>query len=134
MEIFIKEKFDSYPDHIRPLLLNLRKIIFAAATEYEVGAIEETLKWGEVSYVVKGGSTFRIDWKQKSPNQYFMFFHCQTTLIETFKEIYGDAFIYEGKRAIVFNISEQVPVAELKHCIALSLRYHRLKNLPLLGA
>ncbi len=134
MEPSVKAKFNSYPEEIKPLLNLVRELISLAAIEYELGTIEETLKWGEPSYLTKGGSAVRVDWKPKFPNHYFVFFHCQTRLIETFREIYGNLFTYEGKRAIVLTISEEVPLQELKHCISLSLRYHKLKHLPLLGA
>jgi hypothetical protein len=74
-----------------------------------------------------------MDWKPKFPNQVFVYFNCKTTLIETIKEIYGDLFVYEGNRAIVLDLSKAIPLAELRHCISLSLRYHKIKNLPLLG-
>lgn len=133
MENSVKGKFDSYPDNIRPLLLKLREIILDVAKDYEVGPIEESLKWGEPSYIAKGGSTVRIDWKPKHPHQYFIYFHCQTVLVETFKEMYGDVFLYEGKRAIILDARKKIPSTELRHCISLALRYHKLKNLPLLG-
>ena len=36
-------------------------------------------------------------------------------------------------RAIVFDETDELPVDELKYCILLALRYHRVKHLPLLG-
>ena len=134
MQSNVKLKFESYPDDVRALLMQLRYAILDVAKEDCVGEVEESLKWGEPSYSVKGGSTVRIDWKARFPDQYFVYFHCKTSLIETFKEVYGDVFTYEGNRAIVFAVSETVPLTELKHCISLSLRYHKLKHLPLLGA
>ena len=130
----VAKKFSTYPKHIAPLLDNIRKQIFLAATESGIDQIEETLKWGEPSYVAKHGSTVRFDWKEKTPQQYSIYFNCKTRLIETFKELYGDTFHYEGNRAIVFQLQDRVPNKALRHCIALSLRYHRLKHLPLLGA
>jgi len=112
----------------------LRELIITVAKESEVGPLEESLKWGEPSYKAKGGSAVRIDWKAKFPNKCFVFFQCQTRLIETFKELYGSVFSYDGKRAIVLDLSQEIPTRELKHCISLSLRYHKLKRLPLLGA
>ena len=126
--------FNAYPKHMRPKLMFLRQLIFDAASELEgVGEVEETLKWGEPSYLVKGGSTIRMDWKSSSPNQYAMYFHCQTKLIDTFKELYGDRFKFAGNRAIIFNQDSEVPVEELKHCISLALTYQRRKKLPMLG-
>ncbi len=129
----IKEKFDSYPDLVRQSLLRVRKAIMAVARQDKLGAVEEVLKWGEPSYLVKDGSAVRIDWKPKFPDQYAVYFNCKTSLVETFKEIYGDLFHYQGNRAIVFQLSEKVPMPELKSCISMSLRYHKIKHLPLLG-
>ncbi len=96
--------------------------------------MEETLKWGEPSYLTKGGSTIRMDWKQKSPHQYALYFNCNTSLVETFKSLYRGFFTFEGNRAIVFCETDELPVDALKHCVSLALRYHRLKHQPLLGA
>lgn len=126
--------FDSYPESIRKKLLDLRKLILETASETEgIGLIEETLKWGEPSYLTKTGSTIRIDWKESSPEQYAMYFHCKTKLVDTFKELYGDILKFEGNRAVIFSKNDKIPVAELKHCIVLSLTYHQRKHLPMLG-
>ncbi len=98
-----------------------------------VDDLEETLKWGEPSYVTKAGSTIRIGWKKNKPKQYAMLFHCKTKLVDTFKELYQDKFKFEGNRAIIFHEKDEVPVEELKHCISLSLTYHRRKHLWMLG-
>ena len=127
--------FDSYPDNMRKKLLFLRQLIFETATETGlINELQETLKWGEPSYVTESGSTIRIDWKESKPKQYAVFFHCKTKLIETFKEIYRNTFTFEGNRAIILNENDAVPINELKHCIELALTYHKTKHLPLLGA
>jgi len=131
----VAEKFDSYPDQIRRKLLFLRQLILDTASEMsDIDEVEETLKWGEPSYIVKSGSTIRMDWKVSNPNQYAMYFHCKTKLVDTFKELYRNEFKFEGNRAIVFGVNDEIPENELKHCISLSLSYHRVKHLPLLGA
>lgn len=130
----VAEVFKNYPKHMRKKLLFLRQLVLDTASETEgVSAVEETLKWGEPSYVTKSGSTVRMDWKKSSPHQYAMYFHCKTKLVDTFKELYRDKFIFEGNRAIVFNEDDEIPTNELKHCISLSLTYHRRKHLPMLG-
>ncbi|MEQ8409741.1 MAG: DUF1801 domain-containing protein [Gammaproteobacteria bacterium] len=134
MDILVKEIFDSYPEKPRVALTQLRELIVQAATEHKVGPLEESVKWGEPSYRAKDGCAVRIDWKSKFPDKCFIFFQCQTTLVETFKEIYGDLFEFEGRRAIVFDLSQEFPEQELKHCISLSLKYQKVKHLPLLGA
>ena len=131
----VAQVFDSYPEPMRTKMLRLRQIVFEAAAETEdVAAVEETLKWGEPSYLTKSGSTIRMDWKRKSPHQYALYFNCNTSLVDTFKALYRSFFTFEGKRAIVFREADELPADALKHCVSLALRYHRLKHLPLLGA
>jgi alpha-galactosidase len=131
----VSDLFKTYPTHARKKLMDLRAIIFEVAEhDKNIGELEECLKWGEPAYVAKGGSTVRINWKASSPAQIFIYFNCKTTLVETFKELYGDSFVYHGNRALEFNMCDEIPVVPLKHCIALSLNYHRIKHLQLLGA
>ena len=140
-DIAVSEVFENYPDTVSKNLLFLRQLIFETASEIDVNDLEETLKWGEPSYLTKNGSTVRISWRKSFPNEYGIFFNCKTTLVDTFKEIYRDQFKFEGHRAILFklsdsddtNNSDKIPVEELKHCIALSLTYHSIKHLPMLG-
>jgi len=130
----VAEVFDNYPKHMRKNLMFLRQLILDTASEIDgVGTVQETLKWGEPSYVTKTGSTIRMDWKNSRPNQYAMYFHCKTKLVDTFKEVYRDKLKFEGNRAIVFAENDEIPVDELKFCIMLALTYHRRKHLPLLG-
>ena len=75
-----------------------------------------------------------MDWKDSKPDEYAMYFHCQTKLVDTFKELYGDKFEFEGNRAIVFGRDEKIAENELKHCLSIALNYHKVKHLPLLGA
>jgi hypothetical protein len=127
----------SYPDNIRKKILFLRQLIFATAAQTPgVGQLDETLKWGEPSYITtqsKSASTVRIAWKKSDPHSYAIYFNCKTRLVETFKELYGDIFKFSGNRAIIFSETDTVPVAQLQHCIALSLTYHQIKHLPMLG-
>jgi len=80
--------FDSYPDEVRDKLLNLRRLIIEAANEVEtIKSLEESLKWGEPSYLVINGSTLRIDWKKSKPEQYAIYFKCTSKLVSTFKMV-----------------------------------------------
>ncbi len=130
----IEEKFDYYPAEVRERLNEIRELIFVVASEEEIGEITETLKWGEPSYSSKKGSPIRIDWKSKYPNQVSVYFNCNTTLIETFREIYRGTFTFVGNREIALAMSKAMPTQELKGCISMALRYHNIKHLPLLGA
>lgn len=134
MDLNVKQKFASYPDDIAVLLAGIRELIFRVAQQDGIMELTETLKWGEPSYISTIGSTIRFDWKSKAPAQFCIYFNCNTSLVETFKELYGDTFIYEGHRALVFTIDQVLPVKELEHCISMALRYKKIKHLPLLGA
>jgi hypothetical protein len=109
-------------------------LVLEAAAEIDgLQKLEETLKWGEPSYLTKHGSTVRMDWKAKAPDQYAIYFKCTSKLVPTFREIYPSEFTYEGNRALVFSLDEELPEVALKHCIKVALTYHKVKHLPLLG-
>jgi hypothetical protein len=125
--------FNSYPRHIKPKLVALRQLIFETAELIDgIGEIEETLKWGEPSYLTtesKIGSTIRIAWKEAHKEQYSIFFKCTANLVPAFRKKFPQKFKFGGNRSIDFNLDDDIPVKELKQCIALALTYHRNKNL-----
>ena len=126
----VAEVFENYPASMRKKLMFLRQLVLDTAGESDdVVQFEETLKWGEPSYISKQGSTLRLGWKSSTPDQYAMFFHCRTMLVDTFKALYADKFRFEGNRAMIFHEKDKIHVTELKHCILLTLTYHKQKRL-----
>jgi len=126
--------FNNYPDFVRQQMLHLRGLIIETAQETEaITTLEEALRWGEPSYLTNIGSTIRMDWKQKTTDQYALYFQCTSKLIETFRALFKNTFDFEGKRAIVFKLEDKVPMDELKYCIRAALIYHKVKHLPTLG-
>lgn len=127
--------FENYPKEVKEKMLHLRDLVLNTALETKgLEKLEETLKWGEPSYITKNGSTLRMDWKEKTPDQVAVYFKCTSKLVSIFKVVYKDKFNFEGNRAIVFKLNENIPEKELKHCMEMALTYHKIKNLPLLGA
>ncbi len=128
----VKAVFESYPPDVRESLLNLRSLILETAAERnEVGELQETLKWGQPSYLTvkpKSGSTIRIDQVKGQAGRYALYCHCQTTLIEDFRALYPDEFRFEGNRAVLFDAADKLDEAALRHCIALALTYHARKK------
>jgi len=101
----------------------------ARATE-GVGRLDETIKWGQVSYLTSetgSGSTVRIDRVKSDGDQYAVYFHCQTNLVETFRELYPE-LTYGGNRSILLDTSKALPKQALRHCVALALTYHLNKR------
>jgi hypothetical protein len=119
--------FKAYPAGVRAKLQALRALVFETAAKTEgVGRITETLKWGQPSYLTEesgSGSTVRID-SLKSGDGYAVYFHCQSGLVEAFREIHPGRFAFEGNRAIVFDAADRVPKRALAHCIGLALTHH----------
>lgn len=111
-------------------MLALRELVFRTAEAIpEVGELEESLKWGEPAYraVNNVGSTIRMDWKSRRPDRYALYFHCQTNLVETFRTRFPRGLRFEGNRALVLGIDEDVPTDVVTRCIAAALAYHLTK-------
>src|SRR5260370_37333640 len=70
----VEAVFSAYPEPLRAKLLALRRLIFATAKATEgVGALQETLKWGQPSYLTPAtgsGSTIRLDRGKSGANRY----------------------------------------------------------------
>ena len=132
----VAKRFDAYPPAVRRSLMALRGLIFRIAGLTEgVGALEESLKWGDPSYVPRSGSgsPFRIGWKQSDPEHYAVYFHCQTNLVETFRTLFPDDFEFSGNRALRFRLGARLPEDALSECIAAALTYHRRKRTAVSG-
>ena len=127
----VAKVFNVYPDDIRARLMHLRGLIFETARSIDdVGRLEETLKWGQPSYLTTqsgSGSTIRID-REKTAGRIAMYFHCQTDLVATFRELYPTEMSYGGNRSILFDACDRIPEKALRHCIGLALTYHLRKN------
>lgn len=137
----VMKKFESYPNEVRAKLEYLRGLILDVAHNMDnVGEIEETLKWGEPAYITlpmqregkagklkktkASGTTIRIDWKAKTPNQYALYVNCKTNLIDSYNSLFPGLFVFEGSRAVVFELEQALPEDELRVCIQMALTYH----------
>lgn len=127
----VKAVFDGFPDDIKTMALSLRSLIFdVAADTPQVGRLEETLRWGQPSYLTpetKSGSTLRIG--SAKGGGCALFAHCATDLISTYAAMFHDCERIEGNRAVIFkDVSEIVP-DRLCLLIYHGLTYH-LKDKP----
>lgn len=125
MQQAISAVLAGYSDEMREKLLQLRQMILAVATETAgVGPLEETLKWGQVSYLPEqtgSGTTLRID-QDKKTGHAALYVSCNTNLLERYRTLYPDSFGYEGKRGVL--LSGVPDEAALRHMIAMALTYH----------
>ena len=115
---------EGYPDKIRDRLLEIRELVYQVANEREeIGPLTETLKWSQPSFLTEvsgSGTTVRID--RHTDNEVAIFFHCQTSLVETFRELLPE-LNYLKNRAIILNVNELLPVDEVKVCLDMALTY-----------
>jgi hypothetical protein len=121
--------FDGYPPTLRAKLARLRKLILATAAKMDgIGAIQETLRWGQPAFLSKSGSTIRIDAVKGEPSRYALYFICHTDLVARFRELYPQ-LIFDGNRAILLDARAALPEDALRHCISMALSYRRRAKL-----
>ncbi|MEP5170560.1 MAG: DUF1801 domain-containing protein [Shimia thalassica] len=122
----VKAAFDRFSAPERGGLMALREMIFETAIETpEAGTIEETLKWGQPSYltpVTKSGSTVRLG--VPKTGGLAMYTHCQTTLISDFKTLFPVDFTFDGNRGVVFESGQTTFDDRLRLLIKSALTYH----------
>ena len=113
---------------LRDRLVELRQLILETASEDpSIGPLEETLKWGEPAFLTnatKAGTTIRINRHAKDDRKYAIYVHCQTDLVDRYRQLYGGLLAFDGSRAVVFDIDKALPIKAVKHCIAMALTYH----------
>ena len=124
----VEDVFTGYAPAVRAALLVLRALIFDTASKTAgVGQVEETLKWGQPSYLTPAtgsGSIIRLDRLKGDDRGYALYFHCQTGLVDLFRTQYGDLLHFEGNRSLHFSIDDTLPTEAVRHCIAQALTYH----------
>lgn len=130
MDVQVSEIFDRWSDLNKGAGLKIRDLIFESARALpEVGAIFETLKWNQPAYLTQdtgSGTTIRLD-VTKSGDRIGLYFHCQTTLIETFRARYSDRLVFDKNRAILLDPTKALPTEVLVHCIGMAQTYHLKK-------
>lgn len=106
----VDDIFANYPDQVRAKMVHLRRLMHVTAEEAEgIDELEETLRWGEPSFVTKIGSTLRMDWKEKMPDQYALYFQCTSRLVDTFRLIYKDKSNTKEIGRSCFNLMRTSP-------------------------
>jgi hypothetical protein len=128
----VETVFSSYPQAVAAKLNRVRRLIFeTAAATTGVGALTETLKWGEPAYLTEEtgiGSTIRLGWPRNQSDRCAVYFNCRTSLVSTFREMFAGELTFVGERAIVLDVTESMPTKPLTICLSLALTYHRDKR------
>ncbi len=119
--------FDDFPSASRKTLLDVRNIILEVAhTDPRIGPLKEDLRWGEPAYLTvkpNTGSTIRLG-LIKPTNTPAILFNCKTSLVENFRDQFGDELTYSKNRAVLIDQDITLISEQLKICIASALKYH----------
>jgi uncharacterized protein DUF1801 len=118
---------ETYPDELRSALLELRSIIFETAAQNDnVGVLEETLKWGQPSYLTvrpKSGTTIRIDRDKSDSGDYAFYVNCQSSLVSEWRALFPH-LTFGGDRSVHFRLDSPIPKEEISQMITMALTYH----------
>jgi hypothetical protein len=118
----------NYPVQAKACFDTIRDMIFDEAQRLDAGPLEETLKWGEPSYLTsktKSGSTIRMAWKANDPENCNIYLNCNTDLVDRFRSEFPTAFKTTGNRCIHIPLDKDVPELPLRAALAMALTYHR---------
>ncbi|MFN3171882.1 MAG: DUF1801 domain-containing protein [Hyphomicrobiales bacterium] len=119
---------DAMPEPSRARVLQLRDLVLAEADARGISHVEETLKWGQPSYVPgRAGTTIRLGADPENGGAK-LFVHCQTSLVDEWRGTHGARLSYEGNRAVLIDPEGPLPTKELSTCIASALTYHSNKR------
>jgi len=119
----VRAAFEAAPPAVQEGLDRLRQRILTLARQDGL-AVEETLKWGQPSYRVDGGSPIRIG--PHARGGFAIYAHCATSLISDFATIAPDARI-DGNRALRFLGPGEIDSQPIDHLIRAAFHYHRRK-------
>ena len=124
----LKIVVNGWPKNAQTHFHGLRDIVKdTAATNPLVGPLTETLKWGEPSFLTeqsRSGTTLRVAWKSKSPDEIGLFVICRTDMLEQVRALFPDAFRYEGTRAAYLPLSQTIPVEAVSYLASRAQTYH----------
>lgn len=119
------ETYKNYSEIEKKYLLDLEKLITLVAKEQDV-KLDKSLKWNQLSFSTPSGTPIRID--RFDDEHVAMFVSCQTSLVEEWKELFGDTLSFSKTRAIVLSTKVPLPKGKLAMCIQMSLFYKDRKN------
>ena len=129
MEELVDAALRAFPAAHQAHALRIRDLIYEVAATLDLaGGLNETLKWGQPSWlpVRKGiGTTVRL--AVHDGGALGLYVHCQTTLVDEFRATFGDDLAYSGTRAVLLDVHTPLPGDAVRHCISKALTYHQDK-------
>ena len=118
--------FEAFEPDARASLLAVRGVIFDLAGEMaDVEGVEESLKWGQPSYVPrpKTGTPIRLGLTKSDTPAIFV--HCQTTLVSDLASDNAYGLETIDNRAVVLPSGDLAGHPGLRGFVRAALMYHR---------
>ncbi|MEO9529562.1 DUF1801 domain-containing protein [Roseibium sp.] len=127
----VLELLESHPPDVRTALSRLRTLIVETAQGNErIGELQETLKWGQASYLTvrpKTGTTIRIDRDRSEAGDVVLYVNCRSSLVSEWRGLFPQ-LTYGGDRSVHFKVNTPLPEEELRQMISMALTYHRKRT------
>ncbi len=111
-------------------LLATRAILLDVADSAEVGALEESLKWGQPAWrprKARTGATLRLNWTADRPDKLMAFVDCKTDLASQMSTRFPGQYHNDGRRALGFDLDRPLPGDAVAQLAYLTFTYHRAK-------
>jgi len=120
----VENVFDAAAKPVRDGMHRLRDLIFEEAQSIDADlTVSETLKWGQPSFTVQGGTPLRI--APRKNGGFALYAICQTSLIGDYAETFPGLDKIEGTRAVLFDKPNEIDSARIGLLIRHALTYHR---------
>jgi len=121
----LEDAFQRFPSQLLDQARGLRVLIQETAASEGINGLEETVKWGEPAFLPgKTGTTVRIG-HDPVAGHLKLLVHCQTDLVERWRQRFGDRLRYEGNRAVLIPADRALDETALASCIAEAFTYRR---------
>ena len=111
--------------------MQCRVLFHEVAAHADVGALDETLKWGQPSWrpsKPRTGSTLRMDWTPKFPDRLSLFVDCKTDLAARMQDMYPGLPANDGQRHLAVDLNAPLPKQAIRHLADMTFTYHRAKR------
>ena len=115
----------AWPREARAAFIALRALCHDAAGAAGVGALEESLKWGQPAWRPlrpRTGATLRALWRDAAPDTLALYVDCKTDLAARMQVVYP-ALGNDGRRTIETPL-HPLPADALHHLAAMTFTYH----------
>ena len=116
--------FAAFPAPARATLTDLRTLIFELAAELPIGGLDESLKWGQPSYLGRmpnSGTPIRLGVTKSG--DVAILAHCQSTVISDFRAIAPLGMRFDGNRALLLAAEDRPDDAAIAPLIRAALTY-----------